>query len=428
MAKLDAYLRSIEKFGATGAVLTSNQPIMLRFPTGDRHATQVTPHDQLVAMLREVAPPPALELIDKSRPARFDHERYAISVVQRPNAWLVTIESTGAATAAALNPATLPPTRTQTPPAGVPTRPSTPALGLATGGDLMIERTQYDAPVEGVVVTTSGSGVLDELTRGARAREATDVFLTAGAVPMMRAGGRLATLGVNALGADQIARELGLVAPPEARGAWSERGAAVFGYSDGAGRIRATLARDHRGPGAALRLLPAEPPAIDLRLDNLLDHGGLLLVAGAAGAGKTIALGSIMRSLADRHRFVIAIEDPIELIHGTPWVSQREVGAHVASVAAGVAFALREAPDAIAVGTVDTPESAQALIEAVAAGCLVVTTINAATVTSALDRFVDLLPPERRERGRLIAGHALLGTVAARGNGAYELLRSDRRG
>nr|MBA2541340.1 hypothetical protein [Deltaproteobacteria bacterium] len=71
MSKLDVYLRSIEKFGATGAVLTSNQAVMLRFPSGDRHATQVTPHDQLVILVREVAPPAALDQIDRQRPAQF---------------------------------------------------------------------------------------------------------------------------------------------------------------------------------------------------------------------------------------------------------------------------------------------------------------------------------------------------------------------
>ena len=43
MARIDVYLRSIERFGAAGAVLTSGQAVTLRFPTGDRHATQVTP-------------------------------------------------------------------------------------------------------------------------------------------------------------------------------------------------------------------------------------------------------------------------------------------------------------------------------------------------------------------------------------------------
>ena len=85
MSKLDVYLRSIEKFGATGALLTSNQAVTLKFPTGDRHATQVTPHDQLVMLVREIAPPAALDQIDRQRPARFDYDsngiRYGINVM-----------------------------------------------------------------------------------------------------------------------------------------------------------------------------------------------------------------------------------------------------------------------------------------------------------------------------------------------------------
>ena len=424
MPKLDAYLRSIEKFGATGAILTSNQAITLRFPTGDRHATQVTPHDQLVPMLREVATPPALELIDSGRPARFEYDRYAISVVQRAGAWLVTIEAATMPPQAATR--TTPPavSRTQTP-IGAPVGP-----GAGTGAaanDLFIERTQYDAPVTSQPApTTSGSTVLDELTRAARNARASDVFLTSNAVPMHRVDGQLATLGQAQLAGDQISRELGLVAPPEARAAWSERGAATFGYGDGAGRIRVTLGRDQRGPVAALRLLPGEPPQLDLRIDDWLDRGGLVLVAGASGSGKTIAFASIVRALAEHRRRVIAIEDPIELVHVTPWVSQREVGIHVASVAAGISHAMREGADAIAVGTLDSSEAAVALVDAIAGNHFVVTTI-VAPVSAALDRFIDLLPTERRERGRLLAGHALLGTVACRGNRSVEVIRPERR-
>ena len=72
MAKIDVYLRSIERFGAAGAVLTSGQAVTLKFPQGDRNATQITPHDQLVALAREVAPPAALAQIDSNRPAKFD--------------------------------------------------------------------------------------------------------------------------------------------------------------------------------------------------------------------------------------------------------------------------------------------------------------------------------------------------------------------
>ena len=96
MARIDVYLRSIERFGALGAVLASGQSVTLKFTTGDRHATQITPHDQLVTMVREVAPPNILDLIDRNRAARFEHasggSTYAIAVAPRQGAWTVTID------------------------------------------------------------------------------------------------------------------------------------------------------------------------------------------------------------------------------------------------------------------------------------------------------------------------------------------------
>ena len=70
MARLDTYLRSLERFGAQAIVLRSGQHVTLRFPAGDRHATQMVPHDQLVMLVREVASPSALSTIDGGRAAR----------------------------------------------------------------------------------------------------------------------------------------------------------------------------------------------------------------------------------------------------------------------------------------------------------------------------------------------------------------------
>src|SRR5688572_3396810 len=90
MAKIDVYLRSIERFGASGAILSSGQAVTLRLPQGDRQATQVTPHDQLVALVREIAPPTAIAQIDRNAPAKFDFEsagvRYALTVTPRQGA------------------------------------------------------------------------------------------------------------------------------------------------------------------------------------------------------------------------------------------------------------------------------------------------------------------------------------------------------
>ncbi|MBL9015220.1 MAG: Flp pilus assembly complex ATPase component TadA [Myxococcales bacterium] len=405
MSKLDVYLRSIEKFGAAGAVLTSGQAVTLRFPDGDRNATQVTPHDLLIGMVREVAPPAALQQVDSNRPARFDVDsegrRYTLTIQPRPGIWQVVIEPAAAAA---------PPSR----PTPVPRAATAPSAGGGGGGgdDMRIERGQYDSgPVAATpaVTTPSGSGFLDGLTQQARASRATDLYLAVGSPPTARAGGQLVVLGDRQLDGELLSRELGVVAPAEARGAWAEHGAATFAYGDGAGRVRVTLGRDARGPRASLRLLHAEGPPLDrLGLGAAaawLDARGLIVVSGAAGAGKTTTLAALVRALADRRRFVISIEDPIEITHAAPSVSQRAVGEHVASFAAGVAAAMREGADAIVVGAVANADAAAAVIDAVAGGHLVLTTVPS------IAHLLDRLPSEQREYGRAQCSGHLLGTI-----------------
>src|SRR5262249_50761094 len=161
------------------------------------------------------------------------------------------------------------------------------------GREMAIERGQYGIAAGGA--TTSGSALLDAITAGARAAYASDVYLCAGSPAFQRIAGELAaTADRGPIDGDTLARELGLVAPNQARTGWTERGRAAFPYGDGAGRARVPLTRDHRGPGATLRLLPAEAPALSsLGLDGVADwlrDRGLIAIAGPSGAGKTTTL------------------------------------------------------------------------------------------------------------------------------------------
>ena len=420
MPRIDVYFRSIERFGATGAILSSGQSIMLRFPTGDRHATQVTAHDQLVIMVREVAPPAALDEIDRSKPARFEMDsqghRYAISVVPRAGAWQVSIEPAAPSAPAAAPPAS---PRTQS------------KSGMS---DMTIERGQYDPTP--VPKATSGSAMLDKLVGAARTARASDIYLATGAAAFVRVGGKLTASTERApIDGDQLSRELGVVAPPAARAAWADRGCAVFAYGDGVGRIRVTLSRDQRGPGAALRLLPVEPPPIErlglgAEVDDWLDDRGLIVVAGPSGAGKTTTLASMVKALGDHQRRVVALEDPIEIAHVSPWVSQRALGDHVTDVTAGVSSAMAEGADVIVIGEVTTGAAAQAVIEAVAGGHLVLTTLVAPVARVAVERMLDRLGAEQRELARALVADALLGTIGlSRGVGgqiAFEVVGRSR--
>ena len=407
--KLDVYLRSIERFGAAGAILNSGQAVTLRFPTGDRNATQVTPHDQLVILVREVAPPAALDQIDRQRPVRFEVDsegrRYAISVSPKPGAWSVAIEPASA-------PAPVAP-----PPQAASAARMAPARSAPAGDalEMAIERGQYDAGSAPVAVTSSGSGFLDQLTTTARGARASDIYLNAGVPPMVRAGGELSASGA-ALDGDQLSREVGIVASPEARAAWQDHRIATFAYGDGAGRVRVTLTRDHRGPGAALRLLHGEAPPLDrLGLGEVagwLDARGLIVVAGPSGAGKTTTLASLVRGLGERRKSVVMLEDPIELLHTGPTISQRAIGEHVRTFTEGVASAMREGADAIVVGAVTSVDAAIAVVEAVTGGHLVLTTLVAPTAATALERLLDRLPAEQRDHAHRLLAASLVGTIA----------------
>jgi Tfp pilus assembly pilus retraction ATPase PilT len=108
---------------------------------------------------------------------------------------------------------------------------------------------------------------------------------------------------------------------------------------------------------------------------------------------------------------VVAFEDPIEIVQAGATISQRELGPHAPTPSASVAAAMREAADAIVIGSVASPEAAAAVLDAVAAGHLVLATVSSPTAREAYDRLVDHLPPDRRERARQVLGPALLGTL-----------------
>jgi twitching motility protein PilT len=456
MPKLDLYLRSIEKFGAAGAVLASGQAVTLRFPTGDRQATQVTPHEQIVQIVREIAPTGMMEQIENGRAARLEIDssgrRYVMSVTPRGGAWQIEIaagppgggggsggggggDAAEAVAERALDgPSHRPGAALRGPaepglgdgpshrPAAVLRGPAEPGL---VDGPSHRPAAVLRGPAEPGLVDDGGPGAapagaaLEQLTRAARAASASDLYLSAGAVGVHRIAGEVVSAGTGVIDGDLIARELGAIAPPEARAAWEKTGTAMFTYGDGEGRVRVTLARDHRGPSAALRLLPDEAPPLDALglagagwpIEGWLGRRGLIVIAGPSGSGKTVTLAALVRALGERRRRVVTIEEPIELVHASAWISQRAVGEHVASVSTAVGSAMNEGADAIAIGRVSSEATARGVVEAVSGGHLVLTTVVAHTAGVALDRMIAHLPADQRELAHGLLFSALLGTI-----------------
>lgn len=417
MARIDVYLRSIERFGALGATLASGQSVALRFPTGDRHATQITSHDQLVTMVREISPPPVLDLIDRGRPAKFQHlsagSTFALSVTPKQGAWSVVIDriqpgepaadaAAGAAGAGGKS-ATLAP----------------PVAGPGGSSQMTILPTAY----EHKPATAAGPVVFEELIASARKAGASDAYFMANALPLIRVAGEMQPLPdrTAALDTEALDKALGAIAPAEARAQWHERGDTVFAHTspDGA-RLRVHWIRDRRGSGASIRIIPGETPDPDLLgvpdlARRLIEaRRGLVVIAGGAGAGKTTTAAALVEHAnAARAALVVMIESPIEipLESRRCLISQREVGPHVRSLADGVRAATREGADVIVLGRAEDPEALAAALDAVSAGALVVVTITAAGIAPAVERIIELSARVRGDAARALVADALLGGV-----------------
>jgi twitching motility protein PilU len=130
---------------------------------------------------------------------------------------------------------------------------------------------------------------------------------------------------------------------------------------------------------------------------------GLVLVAGAAGSGKSTTLAAMIKYRSQHASgHILTIEDPIEFLfsHDKSIVDQREVGIDTLSFAEALRNALREAPDVIMLGEIRDLETARHAIAYAETGHLCISTLHAANASQAVERMVGLFPDEAHPRVR----------------------------
>lgn len=125
-------------------------------------------------------------------------------------------------------------------------------------------------------------------------------------------------------------------------------------------------------------------------LDILKTRGGLVLVCGPTGCGKTTTLYSTINHInKDKKLNVMTIEDPVEFqMEGVNQMqTQEETGF---TFAEGLRTILRLTPDVILVGEIRDKETAEIAVESGLTGQLVLSTLHADDAAGALFRMLDL--------------------------------------
>jgi twitching motility protein PilT len=409
-ARVDAYVTSLERFGASAVVLSSGARVTLRFPTGDRFANQTVSHADLTAMVEEIGPPSTLSELLIGETARFPYQlagkSYTVVVEPDARTWKVTITA-GQAAASAASAAAAPPAaeaRAAAPPVSTP-----PAR----------------APVAASIPGGSGAGhPIDRMLIQMKEQGASDLHLSTGNLPKLRLHGEIQELAGagEPIGAEAMMALLAPIIPEKNRAEFEDRSDTDFAYAiPGVSRFRVNLFRDRHGPGGVFRAIPFEIMTAEQLgiprgvLDLCYLNKGLVVVTGPTGSGKSTTLATLVDHV-NQHRkdHIITIEDPIEFVHDNKGclVNQREVHTHTRSFKDALRAALREDPDIVLVGEMRDLETIAIAVETAETGHLVFGTLHTTTAPSTVDRIIDQFPSDRQDQIRQMLAESLRGVIA----------------
>ncbi|HMS54525.1 MAG TPA: PilT/PilU family type 4a pilus ATPase [Fimbriimonadaceae bacterium] len=171
-------------------------------------------------------------------------------------------------------------------------------------------------------------------------------------------------------------------------------------------RVRANLHMQKGTHGIVCRIIPLTILSIDdLGLHPTLkkfsdERLGLILFTGPTGSGKTTSLAAVLdRINIDRSCHIVTIEDPLEFVHRDKksYVTQREVGIDTEDFLPAMRAVLREAPDVILVGEMRDTTTFTTALQAGETGHLVFSTVHTASAYETMDRVINMFPPHEKD-------------------------------
>src|SRR5205809_3299730 len=274
---------------------------------------------------------------------------------------------------------------------------------------------------------------LDQFLQIVARQGASDLHIAEGQSPKIRTHGDIMPIRAEPISHDEATRMLSEVCGPRNWEVFNQRGDLDFAYQmDEHSRFRTNYFKQSEGYAAAFRLIPTRISTLeDLGIpvtvkDFAYLRGGLVLVTGPTGSGKTTTQAALIDFINENSsKHVVTIEEPIEFVHGNKRsvITQREVPTNSISFATGLKAALREDTDIVLVGEMRDLETISLALTASETGLLVFGTLHTNNARKTVDRMVDVFPADRQPPARAMLANSLRGVVAQ-----LLLKRSDRPG
>src|SRR5215469_14232564 len=262
---------------------------------------------------------------------------------------------------------------------------------------------------------------------------ASDLHIAQEQPPKIRTHGDMMPIRDEPISRDEAIRMLSEVCGPENWELFEQRGDLDFAYQmDEHSRFRTNYFKQSDGYAAAFRLIPTKISSLEelgvpvVIKEFVYLRGGLVLVTGPTGSGKTTTQAALIDFINQNFsKHIVTIEEPIEFVHDNKRsiVTQREVPGDSITFPAALKAALREDTDIVLIGEMRDLETISLALTAAETGLLVIGTLHTNNARKTVDRMIDAFPADRQAQARAMLANSLRGVVAQ-----LLLKRSDRPG
>lgn len=239
-------------------------------------------------------------------------------------------------------------------------------------------------------------------------KEGSDLFLTTGAPPSMKAFGKLTPIMNQKLPEGAVKKIAYQIMNAEQIAQFEKSPEMNLALSDpDIGRFRVNIFQQRGELAIVARNIKTDIPSWQslglpsVLTDLIMEKRGLVLFVGGTGSGKSTSLAALIdhrNTNSDGH--IITIEDPVEFVHShkKSIINQREVGVDTKSYEEALQNTLRQAPDVILIGEIRSQETMEHALAFAETGHLCLSTLHANNANQALDRIINFFPEERHKQ------------------------------
>ncbi|MFH0855896.1 MAG: PilT/PilU family type 4a pilus ATPase [Candidatus Omnitrophota bacterium] len=267
---------------------------------------------------------------------------------------------------------------------------------------------------------------IKELMREMVSCNASDLFCRAGSRPRFKIDGKLSMADEHELSVDDVMLAVEEITTLKQRENFKNNFDVDFAIyiKELSLRFRVSIFTQRNWPSIVVRKINNSTQTFEelgLPADVLkklsLERGGLILLTGSMGSGKSTTIASMIDYInMNCKKHILTIEEPVEFTFKDKesLINQRELGIDVASYASALRAFTLQSPDVLFISNIRDIETMSSALTAAETGVLVLSTLHTVNAPQTVERIINFFPPHQHQEIRNQLSFLLKGVISLR--------------